>query len=69
MYPNDMVNIILINSLPRHDLMPTSCVNKEVNKFNRQLKKIVKLHRNDNFLNIECHFTKHGQHLLIKTKR
>jgi hypothetical protein len=31
MSANDEVNMILINSLPRHDLMPTPCVNKEVN--------------------------------------
>jgi hypothetical protein len=39
MNANKKVNIILINALPRHDLMPTSCVNNEVVKFNRQLKK------------------------------
>jgi hypothetical protein len=52
MSANDKMNIILINSLPRHDLMPFSCVNKEVNKFNSQLKKIVKLYRNVNLLNV-----------------
>jgi hypothetical protein len=53
--------MILINSVPRHDLMPTSCVNKEVDEVNRQLKKIVKLHENVEFLNVEAprkHFTK-----------
>jgi hypothetical protein len=66
MSANDEVNVILINSLPRHDLMPTSCVNKEVNTFNRQLKKISKLHGNVKLLNVEVqreHFTRHGQHL------
>jgi hypothetical protein len=65
MSANNEVNMILINSLPRHDLMPTSYVNKEVNKFNRQLKKMVKL------LNVEVqrkHFTRHGQHLNNKGK-
>jgi hypothetical protein len=59
-----------LNSLPRHDLKPTYCVNKEVDKFNRQLTKIFKLHGNVKFLDIEAqrkHFTKHGQ-LLIKAK-
>jgi hypothetical protein len=46
MNANKKVNIILINALPIHDLMPTSCVNNEVVKFNRQLKIIVKLHGN-----------------------
>ena len=32
-------NIVLINAPHRHDLTPESCVNKEVVKFNRQLKK------------------------------
>jgi hypothetical protein len=68
---NDEVNTILLNSLPKHDLMPTSCVNKEVNKFNRQLKKIVKFHGNLKLLNVEVqrkHFTRHGQHLNNKGK-
>jgi hypothetical protein len=71
MSANDEVNMILINSLPRHDLMPTSCVNKEVNKFNRQLQKIVTLHGNVKPLNVEVqreHFTRHGQHLNNKGK-
>jgi hypothetical protein len=71
MSANDEVNMILINSLPRHDLMPTSCVDKEVNKFNRQLQKIVKLHENVRRLKVEAqreHFTRHGQHLNNKGK-
>jgi hypothetical protein len=32
-------NIFLINSLPRHDLLLSSCVNTEVAKFNNQIKK------------------------------
>jgi hypothetical protein len=38
---NKKVNIVLINSLPRHDLLLSSCVNNEVAKFNMKLKKIV----------------------------
>jgi hypothetical protein len=71
MSANDEVNMILISSLPRHDLMPTSCVNKEVNKFNRQLKKMVKRHENDKLSNVKVqrkHFTRHGQHLNNKCK-
>lgn len=72
MSANDEVNMIMINSLPRHDLMQTSCVNKEVNKFNRQLKKIIKLHGNVKLLNVEVqreHFTRQGQHLNNKGKK
>jgi hypothetical protein len=53
------VNIVLINSLPRHDLLFSSCVNNEVAKFNRQLKKVVKLHANVEFLEVKLY----GQHL------
>jgi hypothetical protein len=44
----------------------SSCVNNELTKFNRQLKKTVKLHANVKFLEVELqrkHFTRHGQHL------
>jgi hypothetical protein len=46
--------------------MFSSCVNNEVVKFNRQLKKIVKLHANVELLEVELqrkHFTGHGQYL------
>jgi hypothetical protein len=55
MNSNKNVNTVLINPPPRHDLMPSSCVDNEVAKFNRQIRKIVKLQRK--------HSTKHGQHL------
>jgi hypothetical protein len=60
------VNIVLINTPHRYDLLPTSCVNKEVVKFNRQLRKIVKLYSNVDLMEVEPqrkHFTRHGQHL------
>ena len=38
------INIVIVNSPHRHDLVPTSCVNLEVEKFNRKLNKIMKLH-------------------------
>ena len=47
-------------------IMLSSCVNNEVVKFNRQLKKIVKLHANVQLLEVELqrkHFTRHGQYL------
>jgi hypothetical protein len=59
-------NIVLINTPHRHDLLSTSCVNKEVVKFNMQLKKIIKLNTNVDLTEAELqrrHFTTHGQHL------
>jgi len=50
----------------RHDLIPESCVNKEVVKFNRQMEKIVQLHPNVHLLEANLdrnYFTKHGTHL------
>jgi lysophospholipase L1-like esterase len=43
---NKEVNIVLTNAPHRHDLIPESCVNKEVLQFNKQVRKIVKLQRN-----------------------
>ena len=37
---NQDLNIVLINSPCRYDLIPESCVNNEVNTFNRQVKKL-----------------------------
>jgi len=64
-------NIVLINAPHRHDLIPDSCVNKEVAKFNRQLKKIVKLYPNVHLLEANLdrnYFTRHGMHLNPKGK-
>jgi hypothetical protein len=60
------VNIVLINTPHIYDLLPTSCVNKEVVKLNRHLKKIIKLYPNVDLMEVELqrkHFTRHGQHL------
>ena len=50
----------------RHDLMPSSCVNSEVVRFNRLLRKRMKLYKKtkilDTDLNRDC-FTKHGLHM------
>jgi hypothetical protein len=65
MNSNKNVNTVLIKPPSRHDLMPSSCVDNEVVKFNRQIRKIVKLHENVTFLEVKLqreHFTKHGQH-------
>ena len=45
------LNVVLINSPHIHDLLPDSCVNYEVKKFNRQ--KIVKLQSKAKVLEVE----------------
>jgi len=64
-------NIVLISAPHRHDLIPDSCVNKEVCKYNRFMKKLVKLYTNVKYLETDLersHFTKHGFHLNSKGK-
>jgi hypothetical protein len=50
----------------RYDLMPSSCVNSEVTRFNPLLRKRMNLYTNKNTLetdlNTDC-FTKHGLHM------
>jgi len=48
--------------------LPTSCVKKEVLKFNRQVRNIMKVHSNVKQLEIDLdrkHFMRHGQHLNV----
>ena len=55
----------------RHDLIPSSCVNNEVVKFNRQFEKKVKIYNNVKMLEIDLdikYFTKCGQHLNLPGK-
>jgi hypothetical protein len=40
------VNVILIQIPHRHDLLLTSCINNEVVKFNRPIKRVMKLFAN-----------------------
>jgi alkaline phosphatase len=64
-------NIVLINAPHRHDLIPESCVNKEVWKFNRLLRKVAKLDTNVQLLEVDpdrSHFTRHGMHMNSKGK-
>jgi hypothetical protein len=66
---NKEVSIVLVNSPHRHDLFPELCVNKEVQKLNRQVEKIMKLQSNVKLLEIKLdrnHFTRHGVHLNFK---
>ena len=39
-FVNIELNVVLINSPHIHDLLPESCVNQEVTKFNRQVQKL-----------------------------
>ena len=60
------ISMVMINSPHRQDLLPDSCVNLEVTKFNRKLSKIMKLHPKAQVLEVELdrsHFTRHGLHL------
>jgi hypothetical protein len=60
------VNIVLINTPHRYDLLSTSYVNKEVVKFNRQIKKIIKMYSKADLMEVELqrkHLTRHGQYL------
>jgi hypothetical protein len=60
------VNLVLMKAPPRHDLIPTSCVNSEVLKFNRQMEKKMKPYSNVKLFDTDfdrIFFTSHGQHL------
>ena len=62
----------MIMKLPhRHDLIPTSCVNSEVIKFDRLVEKKMKIYSNVKMLETDTdrkYFTKHGQHLNLSGK-
>jgi hypothetical protein len=64
-------NIVLINAPHRHDLIPESCVNKEVWKYNTLMRKVAKLYTNVKFMEADpdrSHFTRHGMHMNLKGK-
>jgi hypothetical protein len=68
---NKDVNIVLISAPHRHDLIPESCVNDEVLKYNSLLTKVTKLHTNVQLLQVDLdrsHFTKHGMHMNSRGK-
>ena len=58
---NVNTNIVVVAAPHRYDLATWSCVNYEVNTFNRKLKKRLKI-RNHTKLE-RAHFTRHGLHL------
>jgi len=60
------VNLVLMKAPRRHDLIPTSCVNSEVMKFNRQMEKNMKSFYNVKLFDTNFYrifYTSHGQHL------
>ena len=62
---NQMVNTLVMTAPPRCDLLPSSCVNNDVIRFNRQLKKRMAPYNSVKILetNLEReYFTKHGLH-------
>ena len=58
-------NIILVSAPHRYDLMSNSCVNVEVEKFNRKLRKSLEGFRKVEMIEVSERnlYTKHGQHL------
>ena len=68
---NNHTNFILISVPHRYDLEQISCVNKEVEKYNRRLQKHTKVFENTEVIKVDLEkrgFTKHGQHINAKGK-
>jgi hypothetical protein len=66
-------NVILMNAPHRYDLMSNSCVNNEVQKFNRKLRKKVERFGKVEMIHVDAVsernlYTKHGQHLNTEGK-
>ena len=63
---------VIVKSVPyRHDLAPNSCVNLEVEVYNRKLKKHLKVFDNTCVLKVDTDrdlFTRHGLHMNLKGK-
>jgi hypothetical protein len=60
------VNVVIMQVPLRHDLMPSSCVNNEVIRFNRQIEKRLKPYPNVKLFDLDLDrssYTTHGQHL------
>ena len=65
------VNIVVMSATPRYDLIPSSCVNDEVVRFNHLLKKRMKMFTNVQITDTDLereYFTKHGLHLNLSGK-
>ena len=64
-------NVLVLPAPHRHDLLPSSCINNEVQTFNRKLCKSMKTKENVHLLELNLHrndFTQHGLHLNISGK-
>jgi hypothetical protein len=63
---NKHTNILLVRIPYRYDLAIWSCVNKEVESYNRKLVKTMKPYEHVKVINVETkreHFTRHGLHM------
>jgi hypothetical protein len=63
---NQHTNIIIIPALHRHDLVKSSCINNEIQAFNRKLSKMTKAMSHVVMLDVildRKDFTRHGSHL------
>ena len=64
-------NIVVVPATHRHDLLSSSCVNKEIVVFNRKLHKVVKSVSNMKIIQSNLNrddFTRHGMHLNLSSK-
>jgi hypothetical protein len=64
-------NVILMNVPHRHDLMKESCVNKEVEAFNRKLRNRMESFKKVKLIEVDSErelYTRHGQHLNSRGK-
>jgi hypothetical protein len=68
---NNHTNFILMDIPHRYDLEQISCVNKEVEKYNRRIRKHMKVFENTAVIKVDVDrsgFTKHCQHMNAKGK-
>jgi hypothetical protein len=65
------VNIVIIKSSHRDDLIPSSCVNNDVLNFNKQVEKKMKIYNDVKMLETDFdrkYFAKHSQHMNLSVK-
>jgi len=68
---NQVMNTVAMTGPPRHDLLPSSCVNSKVLSYNKQLRKRMKQYNNVKILETDLerkYFMKHGLHLNLSGK-
>ena len=68
---NNLTNFFLMDVSHRYDLEQITCVNKEVEKYNRRIQKHMKVFENTEVIKVDLDrrdFTKHGQHMNAKGK-